>query len=372
MKTRHCVSVTRALAASIIACVAVLCTPALSVAADPGDLVPKGDLLARGAGYERPHGDPQVRALQRGLRTLGQRPGPVDGLYGPLTEDAVERFQRERGLLVDGIVGPRTRRALNDGVGRAVQRRLGGLPERARPEDSTRPSASRAGNTGSEPSGNRLPIAVRDRTQGTDEPGPSPIVFMALLALALAAGGGGLAVWLRSRHRRPDTVVGGAGLSPAMPNGRAEAAEPAPVSPLSSGPAPAPQAGGRAVLHEITDRHRKTADVQQQELRRVAVAEALGRGAVGRSAAQEARAAGSPNGSARPAGSDARPVRERIREMRASGMTLQAISDALNAENVPTLRGGVMWRPSAVQAITAGRKRARGRSQPTARTGGAG
>ena len=36
--------------------------------------------------------------------------------------------------------------------------------------------------------------------------------------------------------------------------------------------------------------------------------------------------------------------------MRASGMTLQAIADELNAEKVPTLRGGAMWRPSGVQA----------------------
>jgi hypothetical protein len=31
-------------------------------------------------------------------------------------------------------------------------------------------------------------------------------------------------------------------------------------------------------------------------------------------------------------------------------MTLQAIADQLNAEGVPTLRGGAMWRPSSVQA----------------------
>jgi hypothetical protein len=30
-------------------------------------------------------------------------------------------------------------------------------------------------------------------------------------------------------------------------------------------------------------------------------------------------------------------------------MTLQAIADQLNAEGVPTLRGGALWRPSSVQ-----------------------
>ena len=36
--------------------------------------------------------------------------------------------------------------------------------------------------------------------------------------------------------------------------------------------------------------------------------------------------------------------------MRGANMTLQAIADQLNAEGVPTLRGGAMWRPSSVQA----------------------
>jgi hypothetical protein len=48
--------------------------------------------------------------------------------------------------------------------------------------------------------------------------------------------------------------------------------------------------------------------------------------------------------------------------MRAEGMTLQAIADTLNAEGVPTLRGGSRWRPSSVQAA-AGYKRPR-RQEP--------
>jgi peptidoglycan hydrolase-like protein with peptidoglycan-binding domain/DNA invertase Pin-like site-specific DNA recombinase len=69
-------------------------------------------LLARGAGYAEPGGSDEVRALQRRLRTLSVPPGPIDGLYGPMTEDAVKRFQRAGGLAVDGIVGPETRAAL--------------------------------------------------------------------------------------------------------------------------------------------------------------------------------------------------------------------------------------------------------------------
>jgi DNA invertase Pin-like site-specific DNA recombinase len=43
-------------------------------------------------------------------------------------------------------------------------------------------------------------------------------------------------------------------------------------------------------------------------------------------------------------------LRERIARMRLEGMTLQAIADRLNADGVPTVRGGVKWRPSSVQA----------------------
>lgn len=41
---------------------------------------------------------------------------------------------------------------------------------------------------------------------------------------------------------------------------------------------------------------------------------------------------------------------ERITKLRERGLSLQAIADALNAEGVPTPRGGAAWRPSSVQA----------------------
>jgi DNA invertase Pin-like site-specific DNA recombinase len=67
-----------------------------------------------------------------------------------------------------------------------------------------------------------------------------------------------------------------------------------------------------------------------------------------------ARAKGACAG--RPAVSDLPDLRERITLMRVEGKTLQAIADDLNAEGVPTLRGGTHWRPSSVQAA-AGYKR---------------
>jgi DNA invertase Pin-like site-specific DNA recombinase len=41
----------------------------------------------------------------------------------------------------------------------------------------------------------------------------------------------------------------------------------------------------------------------------------------------------------------------RIRAMRDRGMTLQAIADTLNAEHVPTIRGGAKWRRSSLQNL---------------------
>ena len=60
-------------------------------------------------------------------------------------------------------------------------------------------------------------------------------------------------------------------------------------------------------------------------------------------------------------------LREEITQMRARGMTLQAIADRLNEEGVPTVRGGAKWRPSSVQAAAGYKRRRRPRfdSLPT-------
>ena len=53
-----------------------------------------------------------VRALQEKLKALGNYDGTVTGRYGPLTKEAVRRFQRANGLTADGIAGPKTLTAL--------------------------------------------------------------------------------------------------------------------------------------------------------------------------------------------------------------------------------------------------------------------
>jgi hypothetical protein len=57
------------------------------------------------------HGSP-VRVLQLALKSLGYNPGTIDGRYGPKTAAAVTAFQRASRLTPDGILGPRTLRAL--------------------------------------------------------------------------------------------------------------------------------------------------------------------------------------------------------------------------------------------------------------------
>ena len=63
-----------------------------------------------------------VTGLQNGLLKFGGAgsstdPGPVDGIFGPKTENAVKAYQSERDLTVDGVVGDRTWWAPAGGAG---------------------------------------------------------------------------------------------------------------------------------------------------------------------------------------------------------------------------------------------------------------
>ncbi len=54
----------------------------------------------------------EVRQIQTRLKELGYNPGTIDGIYGTNTQNAVKAFQRDKGLSVDGIAGPKTLKAL--------------------------------------------------------------------------------------------------------------------------------------------------------------------------------------------------------------------------------------------------------------------
>jgi cell wall-associated NlpC family hydrolase len=53
-----------------------------------------------------------VRRIQRRLHLHGFDPGPADGMFGGRTDAAVRAFQKAKRLEVDGVVGPKTTRAL--------------------------------------------------------------------------------------------------------------------------------------------------------------------------------------------------------------------------------------------------------------------
>ena len=100
-----------------------------------------GRILRRG------HAGDDVRSLQEALVVTGHMSrtdastGP--GIYGPLTQNSVRRFQADNGLQVDGVVGPQTRAAL----GRALANSgSNGVPSRdavASPARRDRPSVHR-------------------------------------------------------------------------------------------------------------------------------------------------------------------------------------------------------------------------------------
>src|SRR3712207_1003622 len=66
-------------------------------------------LLATGASAM---GKSRTAALQIGLQAKGVYGGTIDGFWGPATEQAVRELQRRARILVDGVPGRQTRRAL--------------------------------------------------------------------------------------------------------------------------------------------------------------------------------------------------------------------------------------------------------------------
>ena len=81
-----------------------------------------GSVPARDAQAQRP---PFVREAQRALRDLGYHPGPIDGMFGPQTRMALEKYQVAEKLPVTGQLNAETMERLD------VYKRLFS-PDRAR------------------------------------------------------------------------------------------------------------------------------------------------------------------------------------------------------------------------------------------------
>ncbi|MBF8982086.1 peptidoglycan-binding protein [Lutibacter sp. B2] len=54
----------------------------------------------------------QVMEIQSLLKKIGYDPGPIDGIFGKKTEEAVKQFQKDNGLIPDGIIGKNTYKAM--------------------------------------------------------------------------------------------------------------------------------------------------------------------------------------------------------------------------------------------------------------------
>jgi peptidoglycan hydrolase-like protein with peptidoglycan-binding domain len=82
--------------------------------------------------YRRGSRGGAVRTIQTKLKATVATAIKVDGIFGPITEQAVRKFQRSRGLQVDGIVGAKTWQALisgsSGGSGGSGGSGSGGLP----------------------------------------------------------------------------------------------------------------------------------------------------------------------------------------------------------------------------------------------------
>jgi peptidoglycan hydrolase-like protein with peptidoglycan-binding domain len=163
--------------------------------------------VGRGAGYDS-GGSQLVRQLQLRLKKLGHDPGPVDGLFGPLTEGAVMRFQEAHELVVDGVVGSHTRGKL---VGRRVERPAREVepPARSRPAAPAEPKASPEPKPSAEPKPSPEPKPTAEpRASGDPKPsteaqgGLAPAYAALLGALAATLVLSVLAAARRRRARR--------------------------------------------------------------------------------------------------------------------------------------------------------------------------
>jgi peptidoglycan hydrolase-like protein with peptidoglycan-binding domain len=176
--------------AGLLAVTALMSVPASGMAAEPVSAAHElsaAGTLARGAGYGSRTGIQPVRELQRRLRRLGNGPGPVDGLYGPLTEGAVQRFQQAHELAADGVVGTQTKTRL---LARGAERQVADTSRPTHTGQSSRksPAGSSPAESAIDPNAARIaPSETLSRAGPPSSRGLSPEIVALLAALAAAA-----------------------------------------------------------------------------------------------------------------------------------------------------------------------------------------
>ena len=394
--------------------------------------------LRRGAGYAAANGSQRVRRLQRELRQRGLRPGPVDGRFGPRTEQAVARFEHATRWPADGLVDRKTGELLAqtpalparaaERPGRQDRAALpaaeGGRVSAATPQAEaeaptglalgalvagaaltllvgvlagallarTRLAGSYAGLRGAPAD---MPAASEGR-RGREEKDPPAVPADETLVLGYASvderaedeasrlreqaaevdslceeHGWRLVQVVYDRANGSGKVLGRPGLQYALETieaGEASCLVVPRLAQLSRSLSDLGRvieavrtAGGRLFVADVRlDTATSHGELAAGTLVSVAGWEHRRLGERTRRGLAAAKARGAATG--RAAVGDVPELKERIVAMRSQGMTLQAIADELNAEGVPTIRGGQQWRPSSVQAAAGYRRprRARG------------
>ena len=88
----------------------------------------------------RLHSAEQVKEAQMALQQKGFNPGPVDGIMGPKTHKALASFQRQQNLHASGQLDERTARELGIGTGTME---VPGEREKPSPDVTPKPDQSK-------------------------------------------------------------------------------------------------------------------------------------------------------------------------------------------------------------------------------------
>jgi peptidoglycan hydrolase-like protein with peptidoglycan-binding domain len=72
-------------------------------------------MARRAVALQKGNRSSQVTSLQKKLQAAGYFEGPITGYYGSLTQAAVSKFQKAKGLIANGIADEVTLKVLDSG-----------------------------------------------------------------------------------------------------------------------------------------------------------------------------------------------------------------------------------------------------------------